>query len=135
MWGRLEDSIAGLLQEEGVNLHDIPSQSDQLSCICGKWQCRWGSVSNHLCGATASVGPGGFPQCLYMNGVPRGSSYLCLLLLCSFLGLLLAVAKILDNSDCLAGETQDEHLYPFGSTLFVEARETKVRYPIVASKL
>ena len=102
MWGRLEDSIAGLLREEGVNLHDIPCQSDQLSCICGKWQCRWGSIGNHLCRAIARAGPGGFPQCLYLNWVPRGSSYLYSLLLCSFLGLLLAEAKILDNSDCLA---------------------------------
>ena len=86
-------------------------------------------------GATAGAGPGGFQQCLYLNGVPRGPSYLCSLLLCSFLGLLLTEAKILDNSDCLTGETQNEHLYQFGSTLFVEARETKVRYPIVTSKL
>ena len=37
-------------------------------------------------GATAGAGPGGFPQCLYMNGVSRGPSYLCSLLICSFLG-------------------------------------------------
>ena len=37
-------------------------------------------------GAIARAGPGGFPQCLYMNGVPRGPSYLCALLICSFLG-------------------------------------------------
>ena len=49
--------------------------------------------------------------------------------------LLLAEAKVVDNSDCLAGEAQGERLYQFGSTLFVEARETKVRHPIVTSKL
>ena len=43
----------------------------------------------------------------------------------------LAEVKVLDNSDCLARETQGEHLY----LLFVEARETKVRHPIVTSKL
>ena len=37
-------------------------------------------------GATAGAGPGGFPQCLYVNGVPRGFSYLCSSLICSFLG-------------------------------------------------
>ena len=79
------DSVAGLLRKEGVNVHDIPCQSDQLSCICGKWQCRWGSIGDHLCEGM-SHSRGGFLQCLYMNGVPRGPSYLCALLLCSFLG-------------------------------------------------
>ena len=49
--------------------------------------------------------------------------------------LLLAEAKVLYNSDCLEGETQGERLYQFGSTLFVEARETKVRHPILTLKL
>ena len=40
--------------------------------------------------------------------------------------LVLAEAKVLNNSDCLAGETQGERLYIplFGSVLFVEARKT-----------
>ena len=49
MWGRSVDSVAGFLREEGIDVHDIPCQNGQLSCICGNWQCRWGSIGDHLC--------------------------------------------------------------------------------------
>ena len=44
--------------------------------------------------------------------------------------LVLTEVKVLDNCDCLMGETQGEHLYLFGSVLFVEGRETKVGVPL-----